>query len=82
VRTAGIRGSFTARLGSSGGLRPQPITIFWIVRVNGAAFDVYYEHLLLLSFWSDVKNELCSRAAWLSGESAGFNAVPHNQKYE
>jgi len=26
--------------------------------MNSAAFDVYYEHLLLLSLWSDVKNEL------------------------
>jgi len=26
--------------------------------MNGTAFDVYYEHLLLLSFWSDVKNEV------------------------
>jgi hypothetical protein len=26
--------------------------------MNSTAFDVYYEHLLLLSFWSDVKNEV------------------------
>src|ERR1700751_2762828 len=70
VRTAGIRGSFTARLGKSGGLRPQLITIFWTVRVNGATFDVYYEHLLLLSFWSDVKNELCSGSVGSTRESS------------
>jgi hypothetical protein len=29
--------------------------------MNSAAFDVYYEHLLLLSFWSDVKNEVRGR---------------------
>jgi len=42
--------------------------------VNGAAFDVYYEHLLLLSFWSDVKNELCSGIPCSAGESLGFSA--------
>jgi hypothetical protein len=48
--------------------------IFWTVRVNGAAFDVYYEHLLLLSFWSDVKNELCSGIPCSAAESLGFFA--------
>jgi hypothetical protein len=35
-------------------------------KLQRAAFDVYYEHLLLLSFWSDVKNEVGAREQFSS----------------